>query len=213
MRLCIVLLLAGICLASAESTDQNIPLSEHPRPDFQRERWINLNGRWTFQFDKENEGLEEQWYQREEPFTKTITVPFPWGSKLSGVKDEADIGWYAREINVPDSWRNQRVFLVVGASDWHTTAWLDGESLGKHQGGYTPFEFDLTRHVKFGQKQTLVLRVDDTPHKFKLEGKQGYGRAAGIWQTVYLEARPQIALETVHFTPTCSLEHGVSLGI
>ncbi|MHC4582250.1 MAG: glycoside hydrolase family 2 protein, partial [Planctomycetota bacterium] len=47
----------------------------------------------------------------------------------------------------------------------------------------------------------LVLRVDDTPREFKLEGKQGYGRAAGIWQTVYLEARPEVAFETVHFTP------------
>ncbi len=46
-----------------------------------------------------------------------------------------------------------------------------------------------------------MIRVDDTPHPFKLEGKQGYGRAAGIWQTVYLERRPAVALETVHFTP------------
>ena len=201
IRLCIVVIVAGMCLVSAGSSDEGIPLAEHPRPDFQRQHWINLNGRWAFQFDKENEGLEKQWYEGTAPFATTITVPFPWGSKLSGVKDEADIGWYAREIQVPELWRGRRVFLVVGASDWHTTAWLDGKPLGKHQGGYTPFEFELTRHVTFGRQQRLVLRVDDTPHKFKLEGKQGYGRAAGIWQTVYLEARPQGALETVHFTP------------
>ena len=41
-----------------------------------------------------------------------------------------------------------------------------------------------------GQDQRLVLRVDDTPHAFKLVGKQGYGKARGLWQTVYLEARP-----------------------
>ncbi len=134
-------------------------------------------------------------------FTQRITVPFPWGSQLSGVEDKGDIGWYSRSITVPESWKGQCVFLVVGASDWHTTAWLDGNQLGEHQGGYTPFAFDLTPHVQFGAPQRLVLRVDDTPHPFKLEGKQGYGRAAGIWQTVYLERRPAVALDTVHFTP------------
>jgi len=73
--------------------------------------------------------------------------------------------------------------------------------LGNYQGGYTPFEFDLTPHLKKGKTHRLVLRADDTPHKFKLEGKQGYGRAAGIWQTVYLESRSPVALETIHFTP------------
>ncbi len=178
-----------------------IPLPEHPRPDFQRAGWLNLNGTWQFQFDEENEGLSSGWARGDAEFSQKITVPFPWGSQLSGVSDQADIGWYRRSIRVPEDWRGQRVFVVVGACDWHTTAWLDGHKLGQHQGGYTPFALNLTPHVEFGQTQELVLRVDDTPHPFKLEGKQGYGRAAGIWQTVYLEARPPVALETVHFTP------------
>jgi beta-galactosidase/beta-glucuronidase len=55
--------------------------------------------------------------------------------------------------------------------------------------------------VKWGEEQQLVLRVDDTPHPFKLEGKQGYGEAKGIWQTVYLEARPDVHLTQVHYLP------------
>ncbi|MBN2000534.1 glycoside hydrolase family 2, partial [candidate division KSB1 bacterium] len=185
---------------------QSIPLPEHPRPDFQRENWLNLNGRWKFEFDKENTGLEKKWFNHPEKFQKNITVPFPWGSKLSGVEDEADIGWYARTINVPKAWNGQRIFAVIGACDWHTTAWLDGNELGTNQGGYTPFEFELTALVNPGREHQLVLRVDDTPHDYKLEGKQGYGRAAGIWQTVYLEARPQVALQYVHFTPDIDAE-------
>ena len=124
-----------------------------------------------------------------ESFGKKILVPFPWGSKLSGVTNEADIGWYSRKIKVPPNGTGKNVFIVFGACDWKTTAWLDGQSLGTYQGGYTPFEFDLTPFLKKGQAQTLVVKVDDTPHPFKLEGKQGYGEAKGIWQTVYLEAR------------------------
>ena len=128
-------------------------------------------------------------------------MPFPWGSKLSGLENQADIGWYERAIKVPESWRGKRVFLVIGACDWLTKGWFDGQALGEHQGGYTPFEFELTPNVKWGQDQQVVLRVDDTPHPFKLEGKQGYGQAKGIWQTIYLEARPALHIASVHYLP------------
>lgn len=193
--------LSLLLLSCVSSAMAEIPLAEHPRPDFQRGQWMNLNGAWEFRFDKEDVGIDEGWAGGEVEFPLSITVPFPWGSKLSGVESQADIGWYRRTIRVPDEWRGNRVFVVVGACDWLTTGWLDGETLGSFQGGYTPFEFELTDHVKWGREQELVLRVDDTPHRFKLEGKQGYGPAKGIWQTVYLEARPEVALRTVFFLP------------
>ncbi|MCF7972330.1 MAG: glycoside hydrolase family 2 [Phycisphaerae bacterium] len=191
---CSLVLTVGAASAS-------IPLPEHPRPDFQRPQWQNLNGDWQFRFDPDNQGLAQAWFTEGTDYPLTISVPFSWGSKLSGVEDKADIGWYTRDISIPLAWHGQRVFVVVGACDWHTTAWLDGKKLGEHQGGYTPFEFDVTDVMTAGETHRLVLRVDDTPHPFKLEGKQGYGRAAGIWQTLYLEARPDVAMKTVHFTP------------
>jgi hypothetical protein len=180
---------------------QDIPLPEHPRPDFQRAAWVNLNGPWQFRFDAADEGLKQAWAQGKVDFPLSITVPFPWGSALSGLPDTAKIGWYARTVEVPAAWQGQRVFLVVGAADWHTTAWIDGQKLGEHQGGYTPFEFELTPHARPGTRQRLVVRVDDVDRAFKLEGKQGYGNARGIWQTPYLEARGTAALREVHFTP------------
>lgn len=188
-------------LLGAQAT-ATIPLPEHPRPDFERAEWANLNGEWQFRFDKENAGEAGGWAAAAaNPFPERITVPFPWGSKLSGLENKADIGWYRRAVKVPESWRGQRVFLVVGACDWITKGWLDGQPLGEHRGGYTPFEFELTAEVKWGEDQQIVLRVDDTPHPFKLEGKQGYGEAKGIWQTIYLEARPALHIKTLHFTP------------
>lgn len=202
----ILLVLLGILISlSAGFTtiegNDNIPLKEHPRPDFQREQWLNLNGSWQFKFDVNDAGENEKWFDGKVKFDKNIMVPFSWGSKLSGVDDEGDIGWYKRELNIPGEWSEKNVFLIIGACDWHTKAWIDGNFLGEHKGGYTPFEFDLTKFVKAGSTHNLILRVDDTPHPFKLYGKQGYGRAAGIWQTTYLEARPDIAFDYVHFTP------------
>jgi hypothetical protein len=180
---------------------QQIPLPEHPRPDFERANWINLNGFWDFEFDSLNVGLNAAWQSGKTAFSKKINVPFPWGSPLSGVKDEADIAWYKKSVIVPKTWANQRVFVTIGASDWETTVWLNGVFVGKHQGGYTPFSFELTNFVKLGTPQYLVIRVDDKRRDFTLYGKQGYGNARGIWQTIYLEGRGNTYLESVHFTP------------
>ncbi len=189
------------CMRPTAGGDDSIPLPEHPRPDFQRASWLNLNGPWQFRFDPSDSGLKEQWYEGKASFPETITVPFPWGSALSGVPDRASIAWYARTLRAPEAWNGRRVFLVIGACDWETQAWLDRRPLGTHRGGYTPFEFELTPYLIPNRDHRLVLRVDDAPRPFKLEGKQGYGNARGIWQTVYLEARPQIYLETIHFLP------------
>jgi len=180
---------------------QEIPLPEHPRPDFQRVLWQNLNGPWDFAFDAGDMGIQEDWGEGKTAFDKSILVPFPWGSQLSGIQDEADIGWYQREIQVDQSWQGKRVFVTVGASDWETSIWLDGTFLGKHQGGYVPFSFELTDHIKYGEAQKLVIRADDARRDFTLYGKQGYGNARGIWQTIYLEARGDVYLDALHFSP------------
>ena len=96
---------------------------------------------------------------------------------------------------------DQRIFLIIGACDCVTTAWLNGELLGSHEGGYTPFEFDLTDYLEGRGKNRLVIKVEDKPTASRLVGKQVYGEAKGIWQTVYLEARNISHITKAHFTP------------
>jgi len=206
---CAMAALAAATLVAGEE----IPLPEHPRPDWQRADWQNLNGSWRFAPDKADAGVKEKWFEAADAaFPQRILVPFGWGSPASGVKDEADIGWYRRDITVPAAWKGKRVFLVIGASDHDTSCWFDGAKLGEHSGGYTPFEFELTPHVKWGEAQKITLRAwdlnaeaarrkDRSGGDWRLFGKQGYGNVRGIWQTVYLEARGETYLETVHFTP------------
>ncbi len=180
---------------------QDVPLPEHPRPDFERPNWLNLNGTWSFAFDSLDEGIEQNWYDGFHDFSERITVPFPWGSKLSGLADRADIGWYQRNITVDDSWRGKRIFLTIGAADWKTSVWLDGKLMGSHEGGYVPFSFELTDYIQYNTAHNLIIRVDDKRRAFTLYGKQGYGNARGIWQTIYLEARGQAYLDALHFKP------------
>ncbi|UBM59027.1 glycoside hydrolase family 2 [Marinilongibacter aquaticus] len=180
---------------------QEIPLPEYPRPDFERDNWVNLNGYWQLKFDKNNVGIDQDWQNKTNTYDEKILVPFPWGSKLSEVEDKADIAWYTRKISVPAGWKNKNTHLTIGASDWETSVWLDGHFLGSHRGGYTPFSFDLTPFLKYGQEQDLVVRVDDTRRMFTLYGKQGYGNARGIWQTIYMEAVGKTEIDYAHFIP------------
>src|SRR5207248_3863384 len=77
-----------------------------------------------------------------------------------------EVGWYRRTIRIPAHrfWNEKRIILTVGASDFFTDAWCDGQHLGSHEGGFTPFEFDLTETLKRdddGQLAgTVVFRVE-----------------------------------------------------
>lgn len=184
---------------------QEIPLPEHPNPIKYRSKWENLNGQWDFAFDSLDIGASDKWFADTSGFDKSITVPFPWGSPASGLTNDADIGWYKRRISINNSWSKDRVFLIIGASDWETELWLDGQYLGSHQGGYVPFEFEITDYISFAEEMELVIRVDDKRRPHTLYGKQGYGDARGIWQTVYLEARGQSFVEDLHVTPDIDL--------
>ena len=131
----LVILLISQNKIIAQKNYNSIPLSEHPRPDFKRDNWKNLNGEWEFKFDQKNEGLKNEWYNGKTPFNEKIIVPFPWGSKLSGIEDKANIGWYKKSIRVDSAWKNKKTYIVIGASDWETSVWIDGVLLGKHKGG------------------------------------------------------------------------------
>src|SRR5436190_17035977 len=88
-----------------------------------------------------------------------------------------EVGWYRRTVDIPDNeaWKDKRVILTVGAADFFTDCWCNGVHLGHHEGGYTPFEFDLTDALNQGggrspqcrlasQSQRpalIVLRVED----------------------------------------------------
>jgi len=186
---------------------QSIPLQEHPNPIKFRSQWENLNGQWELAFDSLDIGVDLQYFSRASKFNKVITVPFPWGSPLSGVDDEADVAWYRRTINVDADWKGDRTFLVIGAADWETHVWLDDILIGSHQGGYIPFEFELTDFLKYGIDQNLLIRVDDKRRVHTLYGKQGYGNARGIWQTIYLEKRGNIYIQDIHVTPNIDSSH------
>jgi len=191
-----------------------VPRCEHPRPDLRRDDpwWLNLNGRWEFEIDQDATG-QERGYASGRKLAGEILVPFCPESSLSGIgnTDFLNCIWYRRHLTVPDEWSGQRVLLHVGACDYDAAVWLNGEPVGRHEGGYTPFTVELTGRLNGGGKDELVVRaLDDTRLPGFPRGKQSeqreshgclYTRTTGIWQTVWLEAVPQTYVRDVRVWP------------
>ena len=94
-------------LFSCTKNNNDIPLPEHPRPNFERSVWQNLNGYWQFKPDSANVGLTENWQNEAEFFDQNILVPFSWASPASEVKlPDVNVGWYYRtfELEKPKHW-------------------------------------------------------------------------------------------------------------
>ena len=190
----------------------NIPRPEHPRPDFVRETFCNLNGVWQFAFDDADEGLCAGWMNPGHKLPLEITVPFAYQTRASGLGPTDAIHpviWYRRSFTVPQEMAGKRVLLRFGAVDFECAVYVNGRQAGTHRGGYTPFAFDITALLKDGEND-LCLRVVDEPDCTQPRGKQywaeglmgcWYTPVSGIWQTVYLEAVGEIGIKYIHVTP------------
>lgn len=211
--LCVALLLVGAPVAAIAQGPAALPRPEFPNPQFERADWLNLNGTWRFAFDDADAGMKEAWYAAGRRFDRSIIVPFAFESPKSGIGDPSfhPVVWYQRDITVPAAWKGRRVLLKFGAVDYRATVWLNGQKLGDHEGGSTPFAFDVTDLLKDGSNAVVVRAEDPPTDRFIPRGKQYwkeksesifYTRTTGIWQTVWLEAVGESYLTHVRTQPS-----------
>lgn len=213
---------------------KNLPLpastqdGTYPRPQLVRVGWRSLEGPWQFGYGE----LPDEPPQRA-AFDRSILVPFPPESPASGIGDTGyhPVLWYRHTIDADDlaaagvSDDGHRVLLHFGAVDWAAEVWLNDIPLGRHQGGQSPFSFDITSALSADGPNTLVVRAVDDPHDVSIpRGKQDwheqphaiwYHRTSGIWQPVWLEAVPRTHVTDLNWqadilTGTVRLGIGVS---
>lgn len=223
------------CITLQEQTAENMPRREYNNPLFDRSGhgWLSLNGTWQFQFDPEDAGVKEHWYDRQAaPYDRHIRVPFSWASLMGFGEEHLACGrtlhemntqfnnyhltgeraWYRREFTVPDSFpKGEHVILHIGASSNVTYVWLDGRYIGMREDEYSDLEFDLGL-LEPASSHTLAVKVwfphDIFSHNM---GKQifWFSSAPGIWQSVWIEPRPAEHLTRIGLTPQLEFADGI----
>ena len=180
----------------------------YPRPQLQRDEWVSLNGSWDFAFDRDGAWRRPQ----DVSWTERIRVPFAPETPASGIGRTGFFRacWYRRQCELPHHSPGERWMLHFGAVDYKATVWINGLYVGEHEGGYTPFTFDVTDWAPHAVCE-IVVRAEDDPHDLaKPRGKQDwqlephsiwYPRTTGIWQTVWMERVPSTRIGRVAFTP------------
>jgi len=185
-----------------------IPRPEHPKPQFQRQSWMNLNGPWQFEIDNGRSGLARGLAEPDAKLSGQIMVPFCPESKLSGVEHRDFMYglWYRRTVTLSEDQCSGRVFLHFGAVDYACLVYINGREAGSHRGGYVSFRLEITDLVRPGENVITVNALDDTRDPMIPRGKQcegyhsahcDYTRTTGIWQTVWLEFTPRDYLRSV----------------
>ncbi len=102
--------------------------------------------------------------------------------------DEA-VGHYRRSFTPPDKWRGRHVRLRFEGVNNSAQVWVNGHEVGYHESGFTVFEFDVTPHLKFGQPNTIAVRVCKwtLTHEYDTDDVWFLG---GIWRDTYLYSLP-----------------------
>ena len=187
------------------------PLNEYPRPQLKRDSYYCLNGEWEYAIFQGN-GLKAGYRSLPERFDGTIVVPYSPESPLSKVNRQLKADetlCYRKKFRLPGGFHRGRLLLHFGAVDQVCKVYLNSGKVGSHEGGYTPFTFDITKFYRENRENELVVLVTDDAESEKYgRGKQSYHNGgiwyqavSGIWQTVWIESVPFNYLEEITLTP------------
>lgn len=169
---------------------------EYPRPDFQRDSFIPLNGEWDFSFDPQNKGHREQWWH-DHDYDLKINVPFVPECEFSGIGDPHyhDHVWYRLKVKKPEIKAGQRLIIHFEGADYKTEVYWNGVLVETHIGSEGAFYADVTDYLK-EDNELVVYCFDPGKDKSIPRGKQDweeeshaiwYTRSTGIYKSVWMQ--------------------------
>ncbi|MGD0125416.1 MAG: glycoside hydrolase family 2 TIM barrel-domain containing protein [Terriglobia bacterium] len=217
-----------LVVRSGEAADQQAPAKPASTEASPRRR-ENFNRDWRFarqahgtgalgSFDRENGAAAEveprfrnaQRPEYDDSDWDAINLPHTWNQFDS--RDEAPgywrgIGWYRKHFRLPSQDSGRRVFLEFEGASSVAEFWLNGQPVGEHKGGYTSFEFDVTRCVKFGETDNVLTVKVDNLFRSTLPPtvKTDYTFYGGIYRDVWLRiTQPTYISDVSWLTPSVS---------
>ena len=172
---------------------------------------LSLNGVWEVIFDKNNIGKKKQWHLHkimdENTTKRQIKVPSAWETIE---KDYEGVVFYKKSFYAPSNWENGVTQLHFESVNYKAEVWLNDQSVGVHEGGFTPFSFKVNEVIKYGEVNYLTLRVVG-PILMTDQIIDGMGRmevpqwrgaiSGGIWQEVWLKHTGIVTINDVFLQP------------
>lgn len=170
---------------------------------------FSLDGKWQFTVD--STGLYDCHEVVKRADWREVKVPLAWQTQFADLRDYQGIAWYYRVVNIPVWSETECVIIEFKAVDYQAELFVNNKYVGVHEGGYTPFCFDITDYVRPGDNVILLRVIDPVANEEGTEGisywyiphgKQNwYVQCSGIWQSVFLHIRPRRHIDKVKITP------------
>ena len=134
---------------------------------------ISINDGWRFNITTDPESQPQH-----------VVLPHVW----SDVECTQATARYSREIAIPRSLRGKRLFLRFGGVSNEANLFVNGKHVGEHRGAYTAFTFEITDKVRYGETNSIMVMVSNTPQSDLLPISSDLNTYGGIYRDVELIA-------------------------
>jgi beta-glucuronidase len=195
-----------------------------PQDTGTRER-KSLNGLWQFALDASGRGRNDRWFAGPLTNAREMAVPASFNDIAAdaAVRDYFGDIWYQRTVWLPRGWEGQRIVLHFESATHRATVWVNETEVMSHEGGYTPFEADITDHVRAGEqiRVTALINnilhwqsippgvIEDTPAGKRQRYWHDFFNYAGIHRNVWLYTTNPAHLTDVTITTDLDASNGV----
>jgi GNAT superfamily N-acetyltransferase len=174
-------------------------LGEKGGPTMLRET-LDLTGVWRFLVDPYVEG-EKAGYSQPDPdvrLWREVAVPSAFDACAPGMTAYQGAGWFVRRFDAPAEWRGRRVAVRFEGVNYNAAVWLNGVELGRHTGGFLPFEFETGGALRLDAPNVLAVLADNTRRPDEVPGTlRGWRPYGGILREVTLVSSHPVHLAEV----------------
>jgi beta-galactosidase len=169
---------------------RTIPAPGYPQTEtYNGMRGRNWSGGWKFHRGEAAGGENPA---RDDSSWRSLDLPHDWSIELPFREDspagtgggflDGGVGWYRKPFHAPAAWNGKRVYVTFDGAYKNSQVWINGVWLGERPYGYSTFEYDLTPHLKPGERNTLAVRLDN--HQPNSRWYSGSGIYRNVWITV-----------------------------
>ena len=121
---------------------------------------LDLSGIWDFQIDSDEIGEKGNWFNQI-PRALPIAVPGSWNEQYADFYNYVGMAWYLQRVYVPQEWQKQRIFIRIGSANYFARVWINGKTVGEHNGGHLPFCFEITDQVLWDSENKIAIQVEN----------------------------------------------------